>query len=216
MGKWKIKKLFDQVGKFICRPNHENTLIRNIEPKILSNTDGVVLLDYVVEDRANCLNDRVFIGKKSVLSCRIIFERDIGSVTIGHDTFIGGSNLICAENIDIGNNVLISWGCTIIDHDSHSLDYGLRVDDVRKWREGLLVGGFKEASRLKNWEVVEKAPIKIFDKVWIGMNVTILKGVSIGEGSVVATGSIVTKDVPPWTLVAGNPAKAIKDLKQGE
>ena len=56
------------------------------------------------------------------------------------------------------------------------------------------------------------APIRIADKAWLGMNVTVLKGVTIGEGAVVAAGSIVTKDVPPWTLVAGNPARVIKEL----
>jgi acetyltransferase-like isoleucine patch superfamily enzyme len=77
-----------------------------------------------------------------------------------------------------------------------------------------LTGGLEKASELKNWDVVKMASIKIQDKVWLGMNVTVLKGVTIGEGSVVAAGSIVTKDVPPWTLVAGNPARVIKELPQ--
>ncbi|WP_158904637.1 DapH/DapD/GlmU-related protein [Burkholderia sp. L27(2015)] len=178
------------------------------------NSDGAVLAGYSVEYRSGSTDDRVKIGKGSVLSCRIVLERSVGTVSVGHDTYIGGSQIICADQIEIGNNVLVSWGCTIADHDSHSLDWRERAEDVRKWREGLLSGGLEKASEFKNWDVVEKAPIRIEDKVWLGMNVTVLKGVTIGEGSVVAAGSIVTKDVPSWTLVAGNPARVIKELPQ--
>jgi len=65
----------------------------------------------------------------------------------------------------------------------------------------------------KNWQVVPMAPIHISDKVWIGFNVIILKGVNIGEGAIIAAGSVVTKDVPAWTLVGGNPARVIKQLE---
>ena len=60
--------------------------------------------------------------------------------------------------------------------------------------------------------MVKDAPISIGNKAWIGFGVTILKGVTIGEGSDIAAGSVVTKDVPSYTLVGGNPAKFIKKL----
>jgi len=177
--------------------------------------NGALLAGCTVDCRSGESKDRVVFGRNSVLSCRIVLERNIGTVSVGNDSFIGGSQIICAHRIDIGSNVLVSWGCNIVDHDSHSLDWSDRAEDVRKWREGLLTGGLEKASALKNWDVVEMAAIKIQDKVWLGMNVTVLKGVTIGEGAVVAAGSIVTKDVPPWTLVAGNPARVIKELAQG-
>lgn len=65
----------------------------------------------------------------------------------------------------------------------------------------------------KNWSVVKSALIVIKDKVWIGVGCKILKGVTIGEGAVVAAGSVVTKDVASWTLVGGNPARFIKSLR---
>ena len=65
----------------------------------------------------------------------------------------------------------------------------------------------------KDWRNVNSRPIVIKDDVWIGMNVIILKGVTIGEGAIVGAGSVVTKDVPAWTVVAGNPAKVVKHLK---
>ena len=59
---------------------------------------------------------------------------------------------------------------------------------------------------------VVTAPIIIEDYAWISYNVSILKGVKIGKGSIVAAGSVVTKDTPPFSIVAGNPAKVIKQL----
>ena len=63
------------------------------------------------------------------------------------------------------------------------------------------------------WENSEHAPIVIGDNVWIGEYSAILKGVTIGEGSIVASHSVVTKDVPPYTIVAGNPARIVKHLE---
>lgn len=176
------------------------------------NSDGALLAGCVIDCRSGSPEGRVTFGRDSVLSCRIVLERNVGTVTVGSDSYVGGSQIICAERIEIGSNVLISWGCTIVDHDSHSIDWRNRAEDVSKWRDGLLSGGLEKASESKDWDVVEKAPITIGDKTWLGMNVTVLKGISIGEGSVVAAGSVVTKDVPPWTLVAGNPARVIKEL----
>jgi acetyltransferase-like isoleucine patch superfamily enzyme len=205
------RNFFARVVRFAYR----QVQAANTAPGVANYTvssEGALLAGCTVECRSGPSNGRVVFGKNSVLSCRIVLERDVGTVSVGQDSYIGGSQIICASRIDIGSDVLISWGCTIVDHDSHSLAWHDRVQDVRKWREGLMAGGLENASKLKNWDVVEMAPIQISDKVWLGMNVTVLKGVSIGEGSVVAAGSMVTKDVPPWTLVAGNPARVIKDL----
>lgn len=68
----------------------------------------------------------------------------------------------------------------------------------------------------KNWEFVNSAPVYIKDKAWIGFNSIILKGVTIGEGAIVGAGSIVTKDVPDWTIVAGNPAKIVRNIPENE
>lgn len=68
----------------------------------------------------------------------------------------------------------------------------------------------------KDWIHVKICPVKICNKVWIGFNSIILKGVTIGEGSIVGAGSVVTKDVPPWTIVAGNPARIIREIPENE
>ena len=63
------------------------------------------------------------------------------------------------------------------------------------------------------WEQSDTGPIVIGDDVWIGMRVMIFKGVSIGNGAVVAAGSVVTKDVPPMSVVAGNPSQVVKSIE---
>ena len=90
-------------------------------------------------------------------------------------------------------------------HDSsyHSLDANVRHNEIHE--------RFDRGLRMPNTQAVN-ASVIIEDDVWIGLKSTILKGVTIGRGAVVAAGSVVTKDVPPFTLVAGNPARFIREL----
>jgi len=144
-------------------------------------------------------------GPGCMIEGHIYFERPDAKVMIGSNTFMGGSMIATATGVDIGSNVLIAWGCCIVDHNSHALDWRLRVDDTKGW----IVGQ-------KDWSHVKIQPIKICDNAWIGFNSIILKGVTIGEGAIVAAGSVVTKDVPPYTTVAGNPARVIREPSVGE
>lgn len=155
----------------------------------------------------------IFIGENSVIACSFIIETSSGCIKVGARTHIGPSTqIISRNNIFIGNDVIIAWNCLIYDHNSHSTIWNERKNDVLTEYNNLK--NHKGILENKDWSVVKSAPIKIEDKVWIGANCTILKGVSIGEGSIVATGSVVTKDVPEWSLVAGNPAKVIKKLEK--
>lgn len=150
----------------------------------------------------------VKIGDDNVLDCRIFFESGQGEVVIGNRVFIGGSTIMCRTKVEFGNNIFVAWGSYFYDHDSHSLDYKLRQDDISQQLTDIRNGEFFITH--KNWDVVNTASIKICDNAWIGMNALILKGVTVGEGAIVGAGSVVTKDVEPWTIVAGNPAKFIK------
>ena len=113
--------------------------------------------------------------------------------------------IVSAERIEVGDDVMIAWGTTIVDHNSHSSSFSKRSEDVINWMQGK-----------KDWSHVKTSPVKICDKVWIGFNTIILKGVTIGEGAVVGAGSVVTKNVPPWTIVAGNPARIIREIPEDE
>lgn len=138
------------------------------------------------------------IGEGSTLNCHFSFDRPEAKIAIGRDCFIGKSHLVAAAGITIGNDVVISWDVTIVDHNSHSLDWKQRAKDVADWRQGK-----------KDWTDIGIAPVTIDDNAWIGMGVTILKGVTIGRGAVVGAASVVTKDVAPFTTVVGNPARPI-------
>lgn len=97
----------------------------------------------------------------------------------------------CFDSITIGHHVVISERVVIRDSDNHSV-YPLGYD-----------------AHTCN-ERIATSPIVIEDHVWIGMNVTILKGVTVGEGSIVAAGSVVTRSIPPHCLAAGVPAGVVK------
>ena len=105
-------------------------------------------------------------------------------LTVEDNVAIGDRTEIhVGDSCVIGANTLISWDCCIIDRDYHKL----------------------------NGNIEKVKPIKIGKNVWIGCRVLILKGVTIGDGAVVAAGSVVTKDVPAGALVAGNPAVIVKE-----
>lgn len=152
------------------------------------------------------------IGDNSVIGSNFTFETSEGYIKVGSRTYIGGgTNLISRDKIVIGDDVIIAWGCYIYDHNSHSVYWNERELDIRRYSEAYLAKQSTYAN--KDWKVVKKAPIIIKDKVWIGFESVILKGVVIGEGAVIAARSVVTKDVEPWTVVAGNPAKVVKRLR---
>ncbi len=143
------------------------------------------------------------IGCDSMIQADIYFDRNDAQVIIGNRTFIGGSKLICASKIVIGDDVLMSWGCTIVDHDSHSTKFSERKNDVLNWKDGK-----------KEWNNIAISPVNIGNKAWIGFDVKILKGVTIGEGAVIAAGSLVNRDVEPFVMVGGIPAKFIKNVNE--
>jgi galactoside O-acetyltransferase len=160
----------------------------------------------------NPLDNKIYlsIGKDCIVSGCFIFESQDGVITIGEHCFIGGGTYISHSSIEIGNNVTIAWGGTVYDHDSHSLNYLDRRKDIDDELNDIRNG--RNFIQNKDWANVNSKPIKICDDAWIGMNVLILKGVTIGRGSIVGAGSVVTKDVPDWTVVAGNPAVVVKTL----
>lgn len=151
------------------------------------------------------------IGEDCIVGGNFIFESTEGKITIGNHSYIGGSTFISRSSITIGNNVTIAWGGTVYDHDSHSLDYLDRRKDIDDQLECIRAG--KNFIENKDWLNVNSKPIVIKDDAWIGMNVIILKGVTIGRGAIVGAGSVVTKDVPDWCVAAGNPARVVKFLK---
>ena len=125
-----------------------------------------------------------------------------GRCTIGDFTLLNGALIMAEEKIDIGSHCLVSWNVGIADCDFHPLEPAQRLIDAQA-----LAPFFEQRPQRPR---LETTPVKIGNNVWIGMNAVILKGVTIGDNSVVAAGSVVTKPVAPNTVVAGNPAVQVK------
>lgn len=152
------------------------------------------------------------IGNGSIVDGHYIFEKDSGNIKIGNRVHIGGCMFISISSITIGDDVTIAWDCTFYDHNSHSIFWSERKSDTLQELKDLRKSG--DLIKNKNWNVVKTAPIIIQDKVWIGIGCKILKGVTIGEGAVIAAGSVVTQDIPAWSVYGGNPATFIKMCKE--
>lgn len=152
---------------------------------------------------------KIKIGNNSWMCGTInIFPHNVeAEVKIGEDCYIGDDTRIwCAKSIIIGDRVLIAHNVNIFDTATHPLDKIERYTHEKLVKEhGMPI--------ILNQKIPEAAVI-IHDDVWIGCNSIILKGVEIGEGSIIGAGSVVTKNVPPNTLVGGNPARVVKVLQK--
>lgn len=188
-------------------------MMKSIEPYVSLSKESVYGSNFNIDLRQP-EKGHVYLktGNHCVLEGSYIFETRTGYISIGDRVHIGSSMFISKSKIEIGDDVTIAWDCIIYDHNSHSTDWFERSNDTEQEYKDITNGLYPIAN--KNWNVVKTAPIKICDKVWIGFGCKILKGVTIGEGAIVAAGSVVTKDVQPWTVVGGNPAVKIKDLKE--
>jgi acetyltransferase-like isoleucine patch superfamily enzyme len=123
-----------------------------------------------------------------------------GLIEIGDNCYIANASLVCSERISIGSNALIAGGVTIADSDFHPVAPAARLADT--------IAISAVGNRAKR-PLISTKPVVIEDDVWIGYNATILKGVRIGTGAVISAGALVIEDVPPFTEVAGNPAKVV-------
>jgi acetyltransferase-like isoleucine patch superfamily enzyme len=130
-----------------------------------------------------------------------------GRITMGSYCFVGeNSKLWSALELTIGDRVLIGHNTSIFDSDTHPLGATKR----HKQYVDIITRGHPPEIDLR------EKPVIIEDDVWIGCNVVVLKGVRIGHGAVIGAGSVVTDDVPPRVVMAGNPARVIRELSPDE
>ena len=169
--------------------------------------NSVLGTNFSVLKTARCHNftldrNRILIGNNVELGAKLIVVGD-GKISIGHNTTIRyNSVLLSTIGIYIGNNVIISSDVVIYDNNTHPISPAKRLEMTSNGFYGKL------------WSNVqaEKKEVYIEDNVWVCQRVMIMKGVRVCKGSVIAAGAVVTKDVPPYSVVAGNPAKVVKSL----
>ena len=132
---------------------------------------------------------RFSLGDYSVIESFCCINNAVGDVLIGDYTRIGLHNTVIGP-VTIGSHVNLAQGITVTALNHNFEDPNKRIDE----------------------QGISTTPVTIEDDVWIGANAVVLPGVTIGNHSVVAAGAVVTKDVPPHSLVAGVPAKVIKQI----
>jgi acetyltransferase-like isoleucine patch superfamily enzyme len=116
-----------------------------------------------------------------------------------------GTIITAVESVVVEDDVLISFNCAIMDSDGHSLRLSERRDDSRRYHQ-----------RAHTFENTLVRPIRICSGSWIGAHSVVLKGVRVGVGAIVAAGSVVTRDVPDWSIVGGNPARLLRMIPESE
>ncbi|MGB0713801.1 MAG: acyltransferase [Gammaproteobacteria bacterium] len=144
--------------------------------------------------RANTkIEPGIRVGERSLVLENALINANEGHVNIGDDCWIGPFCLLYGNGgIDIGNGVLIA-AHTSINTVSHNAD---------------------RADQPMSQQGINTAPVVIEDDVWIGLNASILQGVRIGTGSIIGAGSVVTRDIPPYSIAVGTPARVLKSRKE--
>lgn len=156
------------------------------KPNIFHKSSRIVIGHYF-QAQANPKWNTFGILQPNILNVRA----EGAEIIIGENVGISGSTISASKSIRIGDNVLVGSGCVICDNDAHPINPKDR----------------------RNQSCIKAKPIKIEDDVFIGARCLVLKGVTIGKGSMIGAGSVVTKSVPPYQVWAGNPAKFIKEIK---
>lgn len=174
----------------------------------IRNNKNIVLGDQVMlfpeTHMATLETGKISVGHRSVVRGELFCMRGGGKISIGNECYVGaGTRIWSSESIIIGDRVLIAHDCNIFDDPTHPLDSKQRNEDfINICFEG----------RWDKYASCKSRPIVIEEDAWIGASVIILKGVRIGKGAIVGAGSVVTKNVPPYTVVGGNPAQVIRSI----
>lgn len=161
--------------------------------------------------RISNLSDKdggIRVGAGSVLRGELLTFPGNGEIQIGEYCYLGeNARVWSAESIRIGDRVLIAHDVDIADNTTHPVD-----DAEARHKQFMAIRTLGHPKGLN----LNARPVVIENDVWIAAKSIILPGVTIGEGAVVGAGSVVTKDIPPYTLAAGNPARPIRALKVPE
>jgi acetyltransferase-like isoleucine patch superfamily enzyme len=188
-----FRKIVCTVGIFYCQlrgVQFGNNLRTHGLPVIYKHRDANIIIDDDVVLNSCSRFNLAGINHQVILAA----PAPNSQIYIGRGTGLSGAVIHSRSSIKIGQFVTIGANSMIFDHDFHP------VNPIER--------------RVGSIHCINTKPILIEDDVWIGANVMILKGVHIGEGAVIGAGSVVTKDIPAFTIWAGNPAKFIKNINE--
>ena len=186
---------------FIFEQRNRDIIAQN--KSMVSGNGFFIYADTIIANMQN--NPKaITIGENTHCRGTLLVFKYGGKITIGNNCYIGdGTRIWSGEEVIIGNDVLIAHMANIVDTQAHEIDATERAERYIELQKS---GPWSDKGS------IQTKPVIIKDKVWISFNVAILKGVTIGEGAIVAAGSVVTKNVEPYTMVAGNPAVVVKKL----
>jgi acetyltransferase-like isoleucine patch superfamily enzyme len=181
-----------------------------IHPTVIIGKGATLLIDELPK------NPRIMvkIGEGSHIFGRLSLINEEAEIVIGRNCQIGSSDLIASKKITIGDDVIMSWGCTLLDSDNHSIFWKYRKEDVAIARKSHFETDGERITKGHNWESVERIPIEIGHKTYVGMNSVVLKGVKIGEECVIGANTVVRKSVPAKTISIGNPSFIIGKITE--
>ncbi|MEN3349113.1 MAG: hypothetical protein V7632_2748 [Bradyrhizobium sp.] len=152
-------------------------------------------------------SDRIVIGDNSIIRGELMTFAHGGAIKIGQWCYVGeGTRIWSAASIELGNRVLISHSANVFDNLTHPLRAAERHQQV----QAIFTRGHPRELAL------DESPVRICDDAWIGAGAMVLRGVTVGQGAIVAAGAVVTKDVAAFSIVAGNPAVLVRELRPDE
>jgi acetyltransferase-like isoleucine patch superfamily enzyme len=203
------------IGSFIRRCAHAidginlHFLIQRLIGRATCRLQNGAFLSHTARIR-NALgdSDKILIGEFSHIRGELMIFGHGGRISIGEWCYVGvGTRIWSAASIEIGNRVQISHCVNIFDNLTHPLQAAQRHEQAKQI---FTSGQFPRKISL------DEKPVKIGDDAWIGACAMVMRGVTIGKGGIVAAGAVVTKDVPAYSIVAGNPAVVVRELSLDE
>ena len=165
---------------------------------------------HTVSQEALKITAEINSGYHEPAELRALFSRLIGKPVDESFAFFPPFYTDCGKNITIGKNVFLNMGCKFQDQG------GIFIDDGALIGHNVVLATLNHAMDPADRATMIPAPIHIGKRVWIGANATVLPGVTIGDGAIVAAGAVVTKDVPENTVVGGVPARVMRKIGKEE
>jgi acetyltransferase-like isoleucine patch superfamily enzyme len=189
-------------SSFIANDWYDGVIPSNVKigPDVyLDSSYGFIMFNSTRE------NGMVF-GKASASYDQAMFvTSEAGKIRVGEFSILNGTTLICSDTISIGNFVMLAWGSVVIDN--------FLCADLTPGERGRILE-LTSGSLEREMPFSGSAPVIIEDNVWVGFDAVILPGTTIGRGSVIGSRCVVSGNIPPYSVVVGNPGRIIKTLEQ--